>query len=373
MQKALSQKVCQAVTALLRREIPLEFERIPVPVKNASYSKILNWIAVEAGIALRRTRAWGWPTHLQVEFSTKCNLRCTYCPVGSEQGPTGHMDPVVFGRIVDDIERHALLLIMWGWGEPFLCPSIYEMIGYAHRKGIRLVSSTNGHLFTERAHAEGVVRSGLDALIVSLSGTTQEAYHRFRGGRLDTALQGTREIVAAKRRLRSCTPHVQLSFIVTDYSEEQIPDIKRMARELGVDGLGLKKMNTASVKPRPGPDEALPAVEHYRRFSYRDGNDGRVRVRNNPCKALWHSPTLRWDGRINPCAYDFDGEQLLGDATATSFRDIWRGPAYRQMRRKFREDWESIPICNRCTYAYEGGNYTDIVADAWFFDQNAGS
>ena len=208
--------------ALRTREIPVEFERIPLPVRNASYRQITNWIAVELGIALRRTGPWGWPTHMQIEPSSKCNLRCTYCPVGTELGATGHMT-ATSSSVVDDVHRHALLMVLFGWGEPFVCPSVYEMIAYAHAKGVRIVSSTNGHLFVKRAHAEGVVRSGLDALIVSLSGTTQEAYARFRSGKLDTALAGVREIVAQKRALGSRTPHVQLSFIVTDYSEGRSP------------------------------------------------------------------------------------------------------------------------------------------------------
>lgn len=334
-------KAGDAIGALMRRRIPLEFERIPIPIEDASYRKILNWIAIETGIALQRPGSWGSPTHVQLEPSTRCNLRCTYCPVGSEQRSTGHMDPATFRKVVDDVEHHALLLILWGWGEPFVCPSIFEMIDYAHQKGIRLASSTNGHLFTKRDHAEGVVRSGLDALIMSLSGTTQDAYERFRNGKLDSALAGTREIVAAKRRLGSRTPHVQMSFIVTDYSEEQIPEIKKLARDLGVDGVSLKKMNTASVKPRTGPDEALPNDEQYRRFAYTDGDDGRVRVTDNPCKALWQSSTVRWDGRVNPCAYDFDGEYELGDVTEASFGEVWKGPRYREMRNQFRNDWES--------------------------------
>jgi radical SAM protein with 4Fe4S-binding SPASM domain len=279
------------------------------------------------------------------------------------------MQPEVFKKFVDDVYRHALLIILWGWGEPFICPSVYEMIEYAHRKGVRLVSSTNGHVFVRPEHAEGVVRSGLDALIVSLSGTTQEAYARFRGGELETALAGVREIVAQKRSQRSRTPHVQLSFIVTDYSESQIPRLTELARSLGVDGLSLKKMNTASVKPVPGRiDDALPSDVRYRRFQYGDDGVTRQRVKRNPCKALWHNPTLRWDGTINPCVYDFDGGHVLGDVKAETFRQIWSGERYRTMRRQFRRDWERIDICNQCTYAYAGGNYTDIVADTWLFN-----
>ena len=307
---------------------------------------------------------------MQIEPSSKCNLRCTYRPVGTELGATGHMDRHVFERFVDDVHRHALLMVLFGWGEPFVCPSVYEMIAYAHAKGVRIVSSTNGHLFVKRAHAEGVVRSGLDALIVSLSGTTQEAYARFRSGKLDTALAGVREIVAQKRALGSRTPHVQLSFIVTDYSERQIPELLELAHSLGVDGLSLKKMNTASVRPDPTRvDDALPEELRYRRFQY-GGEDGHVRqrVKHNPCKALWHNPTIRWDGTVNPCIYDFDGTRVLGDVTVERFSEVWSGARYRAMRKEFRRNGEQIEICNRCTYAYAGGNYTDIVADTWLFD-----
>jgi uncharacterized radical SAM superfamily Fe-S cluster-containing enzyme len=84
--------------------------------------------------------------------SSRCNLRCTYCPVGTEIGPTGHMELDVFKKFVDDVYRHALVIVLWGWGEPFICPSVYEMIDYAHTKGVRLVSSTNGH-FVRQARA----------------------------------------------------------------------------------------------------------------------------------------------------------------------------------------------------------------------------
>jgi radical SAM protein with 4Fe4S-binding SPASM domain len=239
------------------------------------------------------------------------------------------------------------------------------MIAYAHARGLRVLSSTNGHLFVKQEHAEAVVRSGLDALIVSLSGTSQEAYSRFRAGRLDVALDGVRTIVAAKRRLGSRTPHVQLSFIVTDRAERDIPGLTDLARGLGVDGLSLKKMNTASVKPD------LPEDLRLRRFAYADDGVTRVRVVRNPCKALWHNPTLRWDGTVNPCVYDFDGTHVLGDLRAEPFERLWRGPRYAEMRRRFRTGWQQIDICSRCTYAFAGGNYTDVIADTWLFPENA--
>lgn len=367
MSRGLRRKVLEAARALATRELSIEFERVPIGFSRVPYRKIVNWLAVEAGIALRREEPWGRPTHVQVEPSSRCNLRCTYCPVGTESGETGHMSAELFTRFVDEVHRHALIVALWGWGEPFVCPSVYDMIAHAHARGLRVVSSTNGHLFVRPAHAAGVVRSGLDVLIVSLSGTRQDTYERFRSGKLETALDGVRAIVAEKRRRGVRTPHVQLSFIVTEWSEGDVPGLLDLARELGVDGVSLKKMNTATVRPVAGGDEPVPRDEALRRFRYGDDRE-RKRVTVNPCKALWHNPTLRWDGRINPCVYDFDGAHDLGDASREPFARIWRGDRYRELRARFRRDWESIPICDRCTYAYEGGSYTDVVADAWFFD-----
>jgi len=78
----LRRKAGDAARALLTREIRIEFERIPLPVRNASLRKVRNWLAVEAGIALRRTEPWGLPTHAQIEPSSRCNLRCTYAFAG---------------------------------------------------------------------------------------------------------------------------------------------------------------------------------------------------------------------------------------------------------------------------------------------------
>jgi hypothetical protein len=64
---------------------------------------------------------------------------------------------------------------------------------------------------------------------------------------------------------------------------------------------------------------------------------------------------------------------VLGDTRHEPFAAIWRGQRYAAMRAQFRRDWEQIEICSRCTYAYEGGNYTDIVADTWLFPENAPS
>ena len=58
--------------------------------------------------------------------------------------------------------------------------------------------------------AEAVVRSGLDTMIVSLDGVTQDVYEQYRvAGRLDRVLDNLRLLVETKRRLGVETPYLE--------------------------------------------------------------------------------------------------------------------------------------------------------------------
>ena len=117
MRRNLFQNISNAVTALATRNISFEFENIPIRIGRASYRKIINWILVELSIILKSKRAWGWPTFLQIEPTTLCNMRCSFCPVSKKsERPTGNMDIDMFEKFIDQAGGYALLLVLWGWG-----------------------------------------------------------------------------------------------------------------------------------------------------------------------------------------------------------------------------------------------------------------
>jgi MoaA/NifB/PqqE/SkfB family radical SAM enzyme len=73
-------------------------------------------------------------------------------------------------------------------------------------------------------------------LIISIDGTTQDVYKQYAvGGNLEKVLQGARNIVKWKKELKSKTPFVFFQFLVVKPNEHQIEDIKRLAKEVGVD------------------------------------------------------------------------------------------------------------------------------------------
>lgn len=352
----------KALSALSSRRVRIECDRIPHEFERVAVKKILNWTLVEASIHLRVSRAWGWPTHLQVEPSSRCNLQCKLCPVTHGlKRPTGHMSLDLFKRLIDDVGPYVFLIILWDWGEPFLNPSVYDMISYAKRWRIKLISSTNGHVFARGDHAERLVRSGLDSIIFSVDGLRQETYEKYRaGGDLATVLDGIQRVVEAKRALNSQTPMIDLRFIVMRHNEHEIPRLPEFAQSLCVDALTLRTLNTYDFGDS-GTTEAdagalLPTRSEYQPFRLDSQDGSRIRRRANPCKVLWNNPAIHADGQVCPCTYDWHGRHVLGDLNHQSFRDIWWGAPYRRFRRRFRHDYQQLALCRDCPCAFEGGS-----------------
>lgn len=154
----MASRAIRALKALATRKVAFDVDLIPCAWENLPAKKVLNWLLTETSVYCKPSRPWGMPTILQVEPTSRCNLHCRVCPVGAGLGrPAGDMDPALFRRIVDEVRDSALLLLFWDWGEPFLHPEAYGMIRYAAQAGLRIVASTNGHVFAAGDHAERVV------------------------------------------------------------------------------------------------------------------------------------------------------------------------------------------------------------------------
>ena len=105
-------------------------------------------------------------------------------------------------KVLDELARTTTYMIFYFQGEPFIHPGLFEMIRKASQKRIYTATSTNAH-FLSPENARKTVESGLDRLIISIDGTTQEVYQNYRvNGDLGKVLEGTKNIIAAKKELR---------------------------------------------------------------------------------------------------------------------------------------------------------------------------
>ncbi len=302
-----------------------------------------------ASRASGRPRHRGMPISLSIEPTTACNLRCPECPSGlrSFTRPTGKLSDALFEKIIDEVQDTLTYLLFYFQGEPFLHPQLLDWVRYASCRGIYTATSTNAHFLTDDV-ARRTVESGLDRLVVSIDGTTQETYQAYRvGGKLEKVLAGTENIVRWKKALRSRTPHVVFQFLVVRPNEHQINEVQALARQLGVDAVGLK---TAQIYDYEQGSDLMPTLPQYAR--YRRKSDGTYAIKNpllNHCWKMWHSAVITWDGQVVPCCFDKDAHHVLGDVSERSFAEIWRSAPYQRFRQTLLRSRSKIDICQNCT------------------------
>lgn len=299
---------------------------------------------------LKRPVQWGYPVSISFEPTTSCNLRCPECPSGLRQfsRPTGMLKNDFFTRTIDEIHKELLYLIFYFQGEPYLNPDFLKMVKYASDKKIYTATSTNAHYLTDEI-AKKTVESGLDRLIISIDGTTQDVYQQYRvGGNLEKVLAGARNIVKWKKQLKSKTPFVFFQFLVVKPNQHQIEEIKKLGKEVGVDEVRFKTAQVYDYKT--DPNNLIPTIDKYSR--YKKNADGTYIPKNklaNRCWKLQHANVITWDGLVVPCCFDKDAMHQLGNLKTQSFKEIWHNDNYKQFRSQLMKSRKNIDICANCS------------------------
>ena len=316
-------------------------------------AKIFNMAKVWSSFQITkwtgRPIQWGVPVTISIEPTTACNLRCPECPSGlrSFSRETGNLREDFFRTVIDDMHHRLIYLIFYFQGEPYINPKFLDMVRYAHDKGIYTITSTNGH-FLHPENARKTVASGLDRILISIDGSTQEVYEQYRKeGTLETVLEGARNLVKARQEAGSSTPHIVFQMLVVRPNENQIEDVRRLAKEIGVDEVKLK---TAQIYDYTQGHDLIPLQSQYSRYT--PAGDGTWKLKNkmlNQCWKLWHACVITWDGIVVPCCFDKDAIHRLGDLRQKSFQDIWTGEAYTHFRNQLVKGREHIDICTNCT------------------------
>ena len=318
-----------------------------------NYRRVWNAIKVYSSFQLskwlKKPIQWGLPISISFEPTTSCNLRCPECPSGQRAftRPTGMLSSSFFEQTIDQLHRELFYLVFYFQGEPYLHPEFLSMVNYAHQKKIYTATSTNAHYLTEE-NAKKTIESGLDRLIISIDGTTQNVYEQYRvGGQLNKVIEGAKNIVKWKKELKSKTPLVVFQFLVVRPNEHQIEEIKLLAKDIGVDDVWFK---TAQIYDyQTDPHQLIPLNEKYSRYrAAKNGYEFKGKLTNH-CWRLWHDPVITWDGIVAPCCFDKDAQHKIGTLSNQSFIDIWQSDAYQTFRGQILKGRANIDICANCS------------------------
>ncbi|MDP8269653.1 MAG: radical SAM/SPASM domain-containing protein [Candidatus Tenebribacter davisii] len=306
---------------------------------------VLVYLSYYVSLVTRKAVFWGSPPVVMIEPTNICNLKCPLCPTGNGtlKRKKGYMSLEVFQKIINDIEKTAFMVVLWNQGEPYLNKDFSKMVKYASDRGLFTLVSTNGNI---DYNAEEVVKSGLDSMIVSLDGTEQETYNKYRiNGKLDKVLDGVHQIVEARKKLNRKNPLLRWQFLVMKHNEHEIEKIKQLSKELGVDNLELKSVQIYS---KEDIDKYLPENPKYRRYKVTGDNFELKYGIKNRCRRIWTNAVVNCDGEVAICCFDKDGEFKVGNVMENSLSQLWKNKNIMKIRNQILKDRKQIAICRNC-------------------------
>ena len=372
----------ERATVALARQRGLTVAHVPPLTDIDEAQDLLQLDSVPASLA-PRTRAAAadlrrgeiavqLPTELQLEVTSRCNLKCSAClrthtPLQADADLTlADYRRIVAG--LPSLQRIAFQLN----GEPLLCEDLFAMIREAAAAGVDTVLNTNGTLLDARRRGE-LLASGLQELRVSLDGARSETVAAMAG--VDVLERVTERVSALVReRGEATTPRVSLWMVASRTNVAELPDLVRLAAEVGVDEVYLQRLvltghgvarKDESLHGRVD-SEVAAVIEEAHRVAAATGVALRASGRRpllesltspddgNPqlgCWRPWRSAVVAADGRVLPCciaSFTEPYETLSrGDLNQASWAEIWNGEPYRELRRALL-DGEPLACCGGC-------------------------
>ena len=322
-------------------------------IKKLSFGKILNYLKINISyfsyFFLGGKTVKGLPFSLSVEPTNICNLNCLQCPTGQQTltRETGTLNIETYEKIIYQNKNNLISLILYFQGEPFITDKIYDFINIVSKNKIYTITSTNGH-YLDKENCEKIVKSGLNKLIISLDGTSQEKYVIYRqGGDFIKVINGIKNIVDAKKQHNSKLPIIELQFLVFKHNQHQINDFKTLSKKLKVDKFKLK---TAQIYNLDSDVDLIPTIKKYSR--YKKDENGKYKIKSklkNRCYRMWTSSVLTWNGNVVPCCFDKDANYNMGNINKMYFKQIWKNNDYNKFRNAIKNNRAKINICRNCT------------------------
>lgn len=278
-----------------------------------------------------------FPQQLIIESTAACNQRCINCGRTYMERKCGNMDINLYKKIVDEVGKENPYTEIWPtfMGESMLLgDKIFNMINYAKQKGCKKVTlNTNGTLINKNIN--GIIKSGMDRLIVSCDAHTPETHKKVRPGigkynSLETIYRGVNLLINEVQKSKLEKLLIEMQFSIFDENKHEKDDFIKYWLDKGV-----------VVKVRP---------KLYWTGEVK-GGESRIVIDDSRTPCLWvlDSCGIHWNGDFVMCAVDAEGKEVLGNLYNNTIKEIWDSSHKKIRELHLQKRFNDLPqICKEC-------------------------
>lgn len=278
-----------------------------------------------------------YPPCVQIEPTSMCNFRCVMCYQidksfsGKSNGHMGMMSLDTYKLLIDELEGKVEAVTLASRGEPLMHPQIKDIIEYTGNKFLGFKINTNASLLTEDL-CHTILQAGVNTLVFSVDAADKNTYEKIRiNGNFDKVKQN---IIRFHEIRKTFYPNSQ---IITKVSGVLISS-KQQTLDTLVSFWKDYCDDVAFVPYNPWESSYTNEVNNI----------------TTPCTDLWRRLFVWYDGRVNPCDYDYKTTLLAENQPVfpnMSIREIWNSTQYNKLRKKhLRKERGDIEPCKRCVF-----------------------
>lgn len=181
----------------------------------------------------------------------RCNLTCRHCySISADKDFPNELDTEQVFRVMDDLKRFRVPVLILSGGEPLLRPDIFDIAHRAKAMGFYTALSTNGTLI-DRSNIDAIADVGFDYLGISIDGIagTHDRFRRMEGA-FDASMAGLR--LCRDRGIK-----VGLRFTMTQDNAEELPQLLELMEQERIDKFYFSHLNYAGRGNRNRDDDVF--------------------------------------------------------------------------------------------------------------------
>ncbi|HPM82052.1 MAG TPA: SynChlorMet cassette radical SAM/SPASM protein ScmE [Candidatus Anammoximicrobium sp.] len=323
------------------------------------------------------TKLMPTPRTVDLELTSRCNLRCRYCYYMNNEGVAYEDMPTErWLALFEELGRAKVMDVCLSGGEALLRPDFFELLDGVVRNRMRFQLLTNGWPVTAEVARRLKATGRCNSVQVSLDGSRPEVHEALRGrGSFAPALR-------AIKILQAEGLPTTVRATIHAFNIEDLPALAQLLlEEIGLPSFSTNAISSLGTQAKYGDDlflapalrlramhvlaeldgrypgriqaSAGPLAEwkmfHEMEAARRNGGTIPGRGRLTACGCIYMRLAVRADGAYIPCC--MLPQMVLGYAGRDSLEEVWRNaPQFNALRERIHVPLSAFSRCRDCDY-----------------------
>jgi len=299
-------------------------------------------------------------------------MKCVHCSTFNDETAIDEMKTHEIKRVINEFAKMGGVVLDISGGEPLTHPDLFEIIEYAHSKGLRTKLYTSG-LFPQKngtlsqitcCVAEKLKKSGLNKIIFNLQGACKKTHESIT--RVDGSFE---KVINSIKLMKSLGFWIGVHFVPMKTNYKELRNTIQLCHDLKVNEFGVLRFVPQGrgrknkqwlelsrdefiqliyeiVKLRHSFDD--PTIKIGRPFNFCSIVDDSLKVET--CNAGISTCLIKPNGDVAPCpAFKQNPNYVAGNIRNISLAEIWHISKIWEQFRLF--DYKKLKgSCKKCNH-----------------------